>query len=257
MAHYILPAVLVCCWALTACNEQAGAPAGAAGGPQAAQNNPVVALVEAIPLPPPPDPPRIKPVICDAAIAMVVEFEIISRAYYQKRLTKPIWPGGASGVTIGVGYDLGHQIPTVIDLDWRNHAQAQLLPAAAGVTGTSAKQLTAGMAHIITPIDLAEAVFELSTIPRYWQMTRRAYPGIDSLTPCAKGALLSLTYNRGAAMAGDRNREKRAIRDDCVPRGDNHCIAGQIQAMTRLWAGTSIETGMRRRREAEAELAVQ
>jgi hypothetical protein len=56
-------------------------------------------------------------------------------------------------------------------------------------------------------------------------------------------------------MAGERRREMRAIRDDCVPAADTACIAAQLRAMARLWVGPDIEGGMRRRRHAEAALA--
>jgi len=46
----------------------------------------------------------------------------------------------------------------------------------------------------------------------------------------------------------------RSIRDR-VPRQDYAGIAADIRAMIPIWAGTSIEKGMRRRREAEARLA--
>lgn len=215
----------------------------------------IVRAVEAVPLPEPPKPdPLPEILICQAAVDMVIQFEIISPAYYRKALERPIWPGGASGVTIGVGYDLGHQIPTVITLDWDRHPQAHQLPDAAGITGQSARSVRDTMDSVVTAYPLAADVFEISTVPRYWQMTRRAFPGIDDLTPCARGALFSLVYNRGSAMVGDRRREMRTIRDECIPRQDYHCIASQITAMSRIWAGTGIEAGMTRRRQAEATM---
>ena len=39
---------------------------------------------------------------------LVVNFEIGSRAAYDRAYKHPVWPGGASGVTIGIGYDIGH-----------------------------------------------------------------------------------------------------------------------------------------------------
>src|SRR5690606_22006779 len=88
--------------------------------------------------------------VCPAAVDLIVQFEIVSHGYYTRHLTKPIWPGGASGATIGIGYDLGHQVPPVIKKDWRQHQQFTLLPQAAGIVGRPAKQVTAGMANVVT-----------------------------------------------------------------------------------------------------------
>lgn len=192
--------------------------------------------------------------VCPEALDLIVRFEIVSSGYYQRHLSTPIWPGGSSGATIGVGYDLGHQVPPVIREDWRDHPQIDVLPKAAGVVGRSAKQLTAGMAYVVTPFDLAETVFTQSTLTRYWLMTKRAYPGVEEMPGCVGGALLSLTYNRGGGMAGDRGREKRAIRYICIPNRDAKCVADQIIAMKRIWAGTRLEKGLGRRRDAEARV---
>jgi hypothetical protein len=47
--------------------------------------------------------------ISPAAFALIVKFESGDRPYYEKFLKRPSWPGGASGVTIGFGYDLGYE----------------------------------------------------------------------------------------------------------------------------------------------------
>lgn len=219
--------------------------------------NPIVQLVESLPLPPPPEQKTVESVTCKAAIEMVVAFEIVSPAYYTRHLIKPIWPGGASGPTWCIGYDGGHQLPSTIQADWQQHPHRDQLTATGGVTGAAAKSMVAQLKHITTEIPYCAAVFEQSTVPRYWGMTRRAFPGVDALQPCAQGALFSLVYNRGSGMAGQKRVEMRAIRDDCIPRQDPQCIADQIMAMNRIWKGTDIELGMYRRRQAEARLALQ
>lgn len=194
---------------------------------------------------------------CPEAIELVIGFEISSPAYYNRYLIRPMWPGAESGVTIGVGYDLGHQVPPVIRRDWQGHPHTDELEQASGVKGQAARSLASGMKHIETTLRLASDVFEQSTVPRYWQSAVRAFPGIYGLRPCAQGALFSLVYNRGSAMAGSTRQEMRAIRDECVPMRDHQCIADQIRRMERLWIGTTIENGMRRRRHAEADLVLQ
>ena len=42
-----------------------------------------------------------------AAIDLIVREEVGSQARYKHKYQHPEWPGGASGVTIGVGYDCG------------------------------------------------------------------------------------------------------------------------------------------------------
>lgn len=197
------------------------------------------------------------PPVSEPGIELVVAFEIVSPRYYSAHLLRPIWPGGASGATIGIGYDLGHQVAPVIRDDWHAHERAEDLTRAAGVVGEPARALVIGMRDIQTGFPLAEGVFAESTVPRYWRATARAFPGVAALCPGARDALFSLVYNRGTAMAGEQRREMRTIRDDCVPAADYACIAEQILNMRRIWRGTDIEAGMARRREAEAALAVQ
>lgn len=185
-------------------------------------------------------------------VALVVHFEISSPAYYERYLRRPIWPGGASGVTIGVGYDLGHQVPPVIREDWRGHPNVGELVGVSGIKGATAKSHAIGMRHIQTPLACAQEVFTRTTVPRYWAATRRAFPGVEQLRAGARDALFSVVYNRGTAMAGASRQEMRIIRDTCVPQADYQCIADQILSMRRLWRGTPNEAGLSRRREAEA-----
>lgn len=220
---------------------------------------PVVAVVReavepVVPEPPPPKPPAPD---CPRAVQMIVEFEVVSRAYYEARLQSPIWPGAASGVTWGIGYDGGHQTRRRILDDWWMHEHREPLSQVSGITGTRARDLARSLDYVRTDWQMAQQVFVSATLPSYRAQTQRVFRnGWEGLPPCAKGSLVSLVYNRGTQMTGDRRREMRAIRDDCVPAADTECIASQLRAMTRIWIGTAIETGMRRRRHAEAELAL-
>ncbi|CAB5125302.1 hypothetical protein D3OALGA1CA_2857 [Olavius algarvensis associated proteobacterium Delta 3] len=51
-------------------------------------------------------------------LKQLVNHEIGSAAYYRQALSHPIWPGGRSGVTIGIGYDLGYNSDNQIRKDW-------------------------------------------------------------------------------------------------------------------------------------------
>lgn len=219
------------------------------------QERPAAPAVAASVLPAP-KPAADAPLLDDASLQLIVDGETGGQARYTRLYQSPVWPGGGSGVTIGVGYDLGQSSADVIALDWREHADVERLAAEAGVAGAAARARIPSLRDVVTPWRLAESVFSVSTLPRYYRLAHRAFgDGFRTLAPPAQGALVSLVYNRGASMAGERRREMRTIRDECVPRGDRHCIARELRAMVRIWVGTDIEAGMRTRREAEARLA--
>ncbi|MEW6658094.1 MAG: hypothetical protein AB1424_05510 [Thermodesulfobacteriota bacterium] len=188
-------------------------------------------------------------------LEMIVHFEVISEKYYEKHLCKPIWPGGASGVTIGIGYDLGYNDPETIQSDWGEQisdADLDGLLAAAGLKGQEARGYLDQLRHINIPLDQAKDVFYSKTLPRYARMTRKAYPGIEDLPADAQAMLLSLVFNRGPALEGSRRREMKAIKP-LVQAGDLPGIATQIRSMKRLWDIDQLP-GLHVRRDREAEL---
>ncbi|UYK72523.1 hypothetical protein [Xanthomonas sacchari] len=209
------------------------------------------AVQQVVPLP----PPALFPV-SPAAADLIVRWEVTSPAYYTRALQRPVWPGGASGITWGIGYDGGHQTTGVIASDWAAHGDVWRLRGTAGLVGIRARDALPRWADIVTPFALARTVFVNTSLPVWHDSTRGAYgPAFDSLPADAAGALVSNTYNRGTSMLGDRNREKRVIRDECLPRRDLRCIAAQLRASCRVWVGTPIQRGMCARREDEARLA--
>ena len=188
-------------------------------------------------------------------LEMIVQFEVISEKYYEKHLSGPIWPGGASGVTIGIGYDLGYNDPETIQSDWGERvSEAGLddLLAAAGLTGQEARAYLGQLRHINISLDQAKDVFYSRTLPRYARMTRQAYPGVEELPADAQTMLLSLVFNRGAALKGPRRREMKAIKP-LVQAGDLRGIATQIRNMKRLWDIDRLP-GLHVRRDREAQL---
>ena len=186
------------------------------------------------------------------SLELILQFEIGSRAQYERLYSRPTWPGGESGVTIGVGYDLGYTSKQQIEADWDpflEKPERAALAAVQGAKGAVVEQLARGLKHISIPLAAAEAVFYGSTLPRFARITRDAFPGVEKLPPDAQGALLSLVFNRGASCVGERRREMRAIRDELAIGGSLALIAGQIEAMQRLWPDTR---GLRDRRVREA-----
>jgi len=165
------------------------------------------------------------------------------------------WPGGESGVTIGFGYDLGYVNAAQFQSDWGDSLAADVmtrLKTAIGLKGIPAKNKAATLGDVRIDRDVALVVFTNKTVPAYEAQTRAAFPGFDALPTDAQGALVSLVFNRGASMTGDRRSEMRAIRD-AVPRGDLQEIADQLRAMKRLWKGQGLD-GLLRRRDAEADM---
>lgn len=188
---------------------------------------------------------------------LIVRWEVTSPSVYQRRYQGVIWPGGASGLTWGVGYDGGHQTPTRITSDWIEHESVDRLALGAGITGTRAKGMLPQYRDVITPYSYAEQVFTASTLPSYTAATSRAFgPGFRDLSAGARAALVSLVYNRGSQMIGKRRFEMRNIRDVCVPDKDVECIARELRAMCHLWNGTPNGVGLCSRRKDEARVSL-
>ena len=169
------------------------------------------------------------------------------------------WPGGASGVTIGIGYDLGYVTVDQYESDWGERLGTDVrgrLKDAVGLRAVRAKNRAPDLADIRVRRAPSEEVFTQRTIPLYTVRASQAFPGFEALPADVQGALVSLVYNRGASMVDDspedRRREMRAIRD-AVAEDDLQEIAGQLRAMKRLWVGKGLD-GLLTRRDAEAAL---
>ena len=188
-------------------------------------------------------------------LKMIIKFEISSQAYYKKNLTKAVWPGGESGATIGIGYDLGYASKNKIKDDWQglisDHSLDQIIKAAR-ITGDAAKTEASRLkrTRMNIPYKAAEEVFYKRTLPKYARQVRRVYPGVQHLPADAQTMLLSLVYNRGGALSGSRRREMKAIKA-LVKKKDIKGIAEQFVAMKRLWEDKGL-TGLLKRRDKEA-----
>ncbi len=196
--------------------------------------------------------------ICDAAILLILGCEVSSPQQYARTLQAPTWPQGQSGVTIGVGYDLGYVTPAQLRQDWGDElAPAALarLAACCGISGLPARAAAAGLDDLSVPWEAAERVFRNRTIPDTAARTRAALPNTHRLAPESFGALVSLVYNRGAsfAVAGDRYAEMRTIHD-CMAMVTFGVVPGALRSMKRLWQGVPGMAGLVARREQEALL---
>lgn len=183
----------------------------------------------------------------DEALALILDAEGIDQPSK--------WPEGSSGITIGVGYDLGFVTEDQFEEDWSpflSGDEIDRLKDVIGLSGEKASQRASEFRDIKIKRADAEQVFKERTLPLYSQKTEDAFPGVDQLPPAVQGALVSLVFNRGPGMNGDSRREMRAVRD-AVANGDLQEIADQIRSMKRLWEGKGLD-GLLKRRDAEADL---
>ena len=190
-------------------------------------------------------------------LQQIARFEISSDAYYRRFLSHPTWPKGQSGITIGIGYDLGYQTPARMRKDWQGllaDADLERLVMVVGLKGRAGSAAVATVADITIPLVAANQVYYTATLPEYAARTRKAYPGVELLPADAQAMLLSLVYNRGTSFSGRRRREMKAI-VPLVAAADLAAIAAQIRAMKRLW-GSEL-SGLRKRRDIEAKLIEQ
>lgn len=200
--------------------------------------------------------------ISEKAENLILEFEGMDQP--------GIWPGGDSGVTLGHGYDLGYAEGYKFEEDWGSYLDSAViarLKTAIGLKGSTAKAKAKDFKDIKILKSDADEVFVNSSIPKYEEITREAFPGFDDLLEDAQGALVSLVYNRGASMEDtDRRKEMREIRDIIsnlygegkTPTSEDlnaglESISDCILSMKRLWEGKNLD-GLLRRRDAEAEL---
>jgi GH24 family phage-related lysozyme (muramidase) len=191
-----------------------------------------------------------------AAIDLIVREEVGSQALYKHKYQHPEWPGGASGVTIGVGYDCGYAEAHQIATDWGDKlpaAMVKALESVAGIHGSPAASHARELHGIVTVSwDAAMAVFSARDVPKWEQIVAHALQNTDKLSGDSFGALVSLAYNRGASFHKDGVRciEMRNIADlMATERFDR--VPHEIRNMKRLWPNVR---DLRERRDHEAAL---
>ena len=200
--------------------------------------------------------PEPSPDIPTRAVAFIGREEVGSRATYDQSACRPTWPGGASGVTIGIGYDLGQE--GSFEADWSDFLAAELMAALkpwVGVKGQAASAGPAQLRSISIPWSAAWELFIRRSIPAHVQVTQNAFSGWEAMPRLCLGMLVSLVYNRGAGMADPAGQpgqraEMRAIRD-AVAAGRFADVPAQLRSMKRLWPTVP---GLQDRREREAKL---
>ena len=189
----------------------------------------------------------------ERAYQMIIDFEVGGRAQYDKIYRRPEWPQGDSGVTIGVGYDLGYNKLSEFEAEWQQLLASDAFTRLAGAIG---KRRNAAAAYLpnVRDIDIpwqsAELVYRATTVQKFSRIVIATFPNARALHPHAFGALLSLVFNRGSALKGDRRREMLNIRNH-MESSKFAAIPAELRSMCRLWPEVG---GLLKRRKAEAKL---
>lgn len=190
-------------------------------------------------------------------IDIIITEEVSSEAYYKKHYIHFEFPGGASGPTVGIGFDCGWSTPQKIKEAWtgiisEDHVQA--LIRASGLKGETAHKFVREYRSSVTITwDQAMKEFTEHELPALEDQCRLSLKNYDLLPGDCAGAINSLVYNRGVGgfrAVSDRYREMRAI---ALFMGSKqfHLIPSQFISMRRLWP---VGGGLWRRRGNEAAL---
>jgi len=192
-------------------------------------------------------------------LSLILEYEVGGgRAYYEKYLNGPTWPGGASGMTLAIGIDCGYYTPTELReiFNFLPDNQIKAIQGASGKTGQAGKEYTGSIRNLGIKItwDQAVEIFDKYTWTKFAKLAERTFPGLDQLCDNAYGAIVSLVFNRGSSLVGDSRSEMREIKN-LVPKKDYRSISLEIQKMKRIWQGKGLD-GLLARRDAESALVL-
>ena len=175
----------------------------------------------------------------EQALDLILEYEVGGgKDYYDKYLQHPTWPGGHSGLTLGIGIDCGYYSSSEIAsmFNFLLTTQLKAVQNASGKTGEAGRNYVRQIKSLNVTVTWEQAVkiFEDVTWPKFASLTERVFPGLDQLCDNAYGALVSLVFNRGGSLVGDSRAEMRAIRD-LVPQKDYPGIAAELRKMKHIW----------------------
>lgn len=187
-------------------------------------------------------------------VTLIAREEVGGRDFYEKHTAVPHWPGEASGITIGVGYDLRFS-SEIFEGDWGDKLPDETLAALRPHLGKLGSEAEAdALSAIRIPWTTAWQVFIGRSLPLQVDRTQRVYTIFDQLPGLCRSVLVSLVFNRGTRLTDrpgkDTRREMRTIRD-LLEQGKVDEVPDQLLSMRRLWPNSR---GLRERREREADL---
>ena len=204
--------------------------------------------------------PRVVPSkrrIAKKAVDLIVFFEVTGKDHYRERLTRPIWPGGPSGVTIGIGYDLGAVRVEWMRADWKAYldpASITALEPACQKSGPQAEALASNLQRVEVPWTNAASQFEERLLPLYISQTLIALPLAAQLSDTSLGALVCLVYNRGANFTSPAAKRREMVKiKDALISNDLEKIPQLIRDMKWIWDYQKYP-GLHKRRDLEAAL---
>lgn len=163
---------------------------------------------------------------------------------------RPYWPGGASGVTIDPGLDLGYADRSMIEQVVRQVAitarQWDAVMKVIGLRGDAARAaISPTLLTIRTTRAWAATIFPYIADP-YWRSIKRKFPALAAAPGSVQTALLSLAYNRGS-----RNKALNVLSAP-IEQGNWAAVALQI---SRMQQDHKLE-GIRLRRRREGALII-
>ena len=187
-------------------------------------------------------------------VTFIAREEVGGRDFYEQHTAVPHWPGEASGITIGVGYDLRFS-GDIFEGDWGDKLPDAALAALRPHLGKLGSEAEAGaLAAIRIPWTTAWQVFVGRSLPLQVDRTKGVYTTFDQLPGLCRSVLVSLVFNRGTRLndrpGTDTRREMGTIRD-LLEGGAIDEVPDQLLSMRRLWPNSR---GLRERREREADL---
>jgi GH24 family phage-related lysozyme (muramidase) len=158
------------------------------------------------------------------------------------------WPGGASGVTLGPGYDMRDRSRAEVEQKLRfiklPSDLATKAAAGAGLRGEAAKKFARDNKNLVNLTDDQQSRLLQVNLPSYEAIVRR---GIHiSLTQNEFNALVSFVYNPGRGWPGVRA---------AINSGDKRKAVGIIEAQVR--SKGKVLRGLVRRRHDEAMLLLE
>lgn len=186
--------------------------------------------------------------IPDDCVTFVLDEEDGSPAYYMAHYTHWDWPAGASGPTIGAGYDCGYVTAAEAEADWTgivdNETVARIV-GAVGIRGEAAEAyVRAHRDEVTITWDQAKQEFVEREVPKWLSRCAAVLPHFEELPGDCQGGLFSCAYNRGTGGFEDpspRFAEMRAIRTRLAVPGFALSqaylspIAADLLSMQRLW----------------------
>ena len=196
--------------------------------------------------------------ISEKAKNMIVNLEIGSEELYKQRYENPIWPESDSGITIGIGYDLGYADKAYLHRDWDNLIASNEIDVLEGVLGLKGRKAKNALPSVKNEVkvtwEAASAQFK-EFLPYVVSQTEKTFRHTKLLNDHCMGALVSLVYNRGTNLSlnNDKRSEMRAIYDLMNAKKFSE-IPMNIRSMKRLWEGNPKAQGLVKRRELEARL---